>query len=189
MGLISLCGSVTKKPSKTSRQEKTRQAKPKHAEQGLAMSKACAQCVDIMINGKRARVLVYNGVEAKTAATRLGLRYSPTNIQLKMVNAPPTPVDGVAHGVSITISDWQGKTKFIVSPLDIYDIILGQEFFQQCHTVIDPYLQHMMIMEKGGTCMVPMEKAQKMEGQIQLTAMKLERVDVKLTSAATIASL
>ena len=37
--------------------------------------------------------------------------------------------------------------------------------------------------------MVPMEKAQKMEGQIQLTAMKLERVDVKLTSAATIACL
>ena len=37
--------------------------------------------------------------------------------------------------------------------------------------------------------MVPMLKAQKMEGQIQLTAMKLERVDMKLTSAATIASL
>ena len=36
--------------------------------------------------------------------------------------------------------------------------------------------------------MVPMEKAQKMEGQIKMTAMKLERVDVKLTSAATIAS-
>ena len=34
-----------------------------------------------------------------------------------------------------------------------------------------------------------MEKAQKMEGQIQLMAMKLERVDVKLTSAATITSL
>ena len=105
LGLISLCGSVTKKPSKTSRQEKTRQAKPKHAEQGLAMSKAHAQCVDIMINGKCARMLVDNGAEAnlmaKTAATRLGLRYSPTNIQLKTVNAPPTPVDGVAHGVSI----------------------------------------------------------------------------------------
>ena len=80
-----------------------------------------------------------------------------------MVNAPLTPVDGVAHGVSITISDWKGKTRFIVAPLDIYDIILGQEFFQQCHTVIDPYLQQLMIMEKGGTCMVPMEKAQKME--------------------------
>ena len=77
------------------------------------MSKACAQSVDITINGKPARVFVDNGAEAnlmaKTAATRLGLRYSPTNIQLKMVNAPPTPMDGVAHGVIITISDWQGK--------------------------------------------------------------------------------
>ena len=131
MGLISLCGAFTKKPSKTPRQEKPRQAKPKHVEQGLAMSKACARCLDITINGKRARVFVDNGAEAnlmaKTAATRLGLRYSPTNIQLKMVNAPPTPENGVAHGVSIKISDWQGKTRFIVAPLDIYDIILGQE--------------------------------------------------------------
>ena len=101
--------SFHKKPSKTPRQEKPRQEKLKHAEQGLAMSKACAQCVDITINGKRARVFVDNGAEAnlmaKTAATRLGLRYSPTNIRLKTVNAPPTPVDGVAHGVSITIRD------------------------------------------------------------------------------------
>ena len=93
------------------------------------MSKACAQCVEITIHGKRARVLVDTGVEAnlmaKMAATRLGLRYSPSNIKLKTVNAPPTPMDGVAHGVSITISDWQGKTMFIIAPLDIYDIILG----------------------------------------------------------------
>ena len=150
MVLISLCGAVTKQASQTPRQEKPRQAKPKHAEQGIVMSKACAQYVDISINGKRTRVLVDTGAEAnlmaKMAATRLGLRYSPTNIQLKTVNAPPTPVDGVAHGVSITIGDWKGKTKFIVAPLDIYDIFLGQEFFHQCHTVIDPYLQQLMIM-------------------------------------------
>ncbi|TMW86125.1 hypothetical protein EJD97_021918, partial [Solanum chilense] len=126
----------------------------------------------------------------KTATTRLGLRYSPSNAQIRTVNAPLTPVVGVVHGVNITIGDWQGKTKFTVAPLDIYDIILGQEFFQQCHVMIDPYIQHLMIIEKGGTCMVPMVKAQKTEGQIRLTAMKLERVDVrkKLTSAATIAS-
>ena len=109
------------------------------------MSKACAQCVDITINAKYARVLVDTCAEdnfmAKTAAMRLGLRYSPSNIQLKTVNAPLTPVDGVSHGMSITIGDWQGKTKFFVALIDIYDIILGQEFFQQCHTVIDPYLQ------------------------------------------------
>ena len=70
------------------------------------MSKACAQCVDITIHGKRARVLVNTGAEAnlmaKTASTRLGLHYIPSNIKLKTVNAPQTPMDGVAHGVSIT---------------------------------------------------------------------------------------
>ncbi|XP_027768531.1 protein DNA-DAMAGE INDUCIBLE 1-like [Solanum pennellii] len=195
LGLISLCGAVTKQPPKLPRQEKPRQEEQKHAEQGPAKSKACSQYVDIKINGKCARALVDTGAEvnlmAKTAATRLGLQYSPSNAQIKTVNAPPTPVDGVAHGVSITIGNWQGKTKFTVAPLDIFDTILGQEFFQQCHAVIDPYLQRLMIMEKGGTCMVPMVKAQKTEGQIRLTAVKLERVDErkKKTSTATIASL
>ena len=118
--------------------------------------------------GNIARVFVDTGAEAnlitKMATMRLGLRYSPSNIQLKTVNAPPTPVYGVSHGLSIMIGNWQGKNKFIVAPLDIYDIILGQEFFQQCVTVIDPYLQQLMIMEKEGTCMVPMVKTQKMEG-------------------------
>ncbi|TMW91091.1 hypothetical protein EJD97_014797 [Solanum chilense] len=50
-------------------------------------------------------------IMTKTAATRLGLRYSPSNAQLRMVNAPPTPVSGVAHGVSITLGEWQGKAR------------------------------------------------------------------------------
>ena len=67
-------------------------------------------------------------IMAKTAATRLGLCYSPNNAQIRTFNAPPTPVDGVAHGVSITIGGWQGKINFTVTPLNIFDIILGQEF-------------------------------------------------------------
>ena len=129
---------------------------------------ACAQHVDITINGKSARVLVDTGAEVnimtKTAATRLGLRYSPSNAQIRTVNAPLTPVVGVAHGVNITIGDWQGKTKFIIAPIDLFDIILGKKFFQQCHAVIDPLLQQLTIMEKGGTCTVPMVKAQATEG-------------------------
>ena len=121
---------------------------------------------------------------------RLGLRYCPSNAQLKMVNTPLIPVSGFAHGVRITLGDWQGKTNFTVAPLDIFDIILGQEFFQTCHAVIDPYLQQLLIMEEGGTCMVPMGKAPKTEGQVQLTAMQLERAKErkKIISAATIAS-
>ena len=92
--------------------------------------------------------------------------------------------------MQIMVGDWQGKTKFIVSPINIFDVILGQKFFQQCHAVIDPHLQKLTIMEKGREYAIPMVKAQATEGQARLTAMKLERVDVKrkLTLAATIAS-
>ena len=90
---------------------------------------ACAQCIDITVNGQSARVLVDTGAEAnfvtKTAATRLGLRYTSSNAQIWTVNAPPIPIVGVAHGVNITIGGWQGKTKFVVAPLDLFDIILG----------------------------------------------------------------
>ena len=68
-------------------------------------------------------------IMTKTAVTRLGLRYSPSNAQLRTVNAPPTPVSGVTHGVSIMLGEWQGKTNFTVAPLDLFDIIHGQEFF------------------------------------------------------------
>ncbi|WMV08841.1 hypothetical protein MTR67_002226, partial [Solanum verrucosum] len=43
----------------------------------------------------------------KTATTRLGLSYGPSNAHIRTVNAPTTPVCGVAHGVNITLGDWQ----------------------------------------------------------------------------------
>ena len=42
---------------------------------------------------------------------------SPSNAQLKMVNAPSTPVSGVTHGVSFTLGVWQGKTNFTIAHL------------------------------------------------------------------------
>uniref|UniRef100_M1BYQ0 Peptidase A2 domain-containing protein n=1 Tax=Solanum tuberosum TaxID=4113 RepID=M1BYQ0_SOLTU len=113
-GLIGLCGAITKQLGKLREYD--------------------TQYVNIMINGRPARAMVDTGAEAniitKTEATRLGLSYSPSNAQLKTVNAPPTPVCGVAHGVSITLGKWQGKTNFIVALLDLFDIIHRQEFFQ-----------------------------------------------------------
>ena len=92
--------------------------------------------------------------------------------------------------MNIIIGSWQGKNKFIVTPLDLFDIILGQKFFQQCHAVIDRHLQRLTIMKKGREYTVPMVKAQETEGQARLTIMKLERVDMRrrLTPATTIAS-
>ena len=65
----------------------------------------------------------------KTAAKRLGLRYTASNAQIRTVNASSTPIVGVAHEVNIMVGDWQGKTKFIVAPINMFDVILGQKFF------------------------------------------------------------
>ena len=100
--------------------------------------------VDITINGRPAHAMVDTGEEVNImtnmAAIRLGMTYSPNNAQLRTVNAPSTLVSGFAHGVSITLGEWLGKTNFTVALL-LFNIILGLEFFKSYHTVIDPYLQ------------------------------------------------
>ena len=113
LGLIRLCRAITNQPEKL---------------------RICgAQYVNITINGRPARAMVNTcakvNIMTKTTATRFGLRYSPSNAQLRMVNAPPTPMSGVTHGVSITLGEWKGKTNFTVTHLYLFDIILGQEFF------------------------------------------------------------
>ena len=133
--------------------------------------------MDISINGQAIRAMVDSGAEAnimtKAAAEKLGLKIVPSNNRLKKVNASPTPVCGIAHGVSITLGKWHGKTNFTVAPLDISDIILGQEFFQRCHTMIDPYLKQLMVMEREGSCMVPLVKVPKKDGYAHLSAMQI----------------
>ena len=91
--------------------------------------------VDITINGRPVRAMVDTGAEVnimiKMAVTRLGLSYSTSNTQLRMINAPPTPVSRVVKGVSITLDEWQGEMNFTIALLDLFDKFFGQEFFQQ----------------------------------------------------------
>ena len=121
---------MIEQPSTRPRQDKQRQAESKHAEKGLAKSKAWAQTVDITVNGKIARALVDTGAEVnvmtKTAAKRLGLRYTASNAQIRTVNASSTPIVGVAHEVNIMVGDWQGKAKFIVDPSICLMLFLGR---------------------------------------------------------------
>ncbi|KAH0751715.1 hypothetical protein KY285_004863 [Solanum tuberosum] len=127
-----------------------------------------AQYVEITINGRLVCAMVDMGAEAnnmnKMVARSLGLSYSPSNAHFRTVNAPLTTVCGFMHGVSITLGEWQGKTNFTIAHLDHFDIILGQEFFQKFHVVINPYLQRLLAMEQEGSCMVPLVKVPKMEG-------------------------
>ena len=82
------------------------------------------QYINISINERAARAMVNTGAEAnimtKTVAERLRVNYVPSNTCLKIVNPPSTPVCGVAQRSKHHIGKWQGKTNFIVYPLDIY---------------------------------------------------------------------
>nr|XP_010320224.1 uncharacterized protein LOC104647157 [Solanum lycopersicum] len=174
LGMVGICGAIDK--------------------QADNLRDFSTQYVDISINGQPVRAMVDSGAEAnimtKTAAEKLGLKIVPSNNCLKTINAPPTPVCGIAHGVSITLGRWRDKTNFTVAPLDISDVILGQEFFQHCHTMIDPYLQQLMVMEGEGSFMVPLVRVPKKDGYSQLSTMQIVKGLKKgaPTFLATIAS-
>ena len=69
-------------------------------------------------------------IMTKMEATRLELRYTPSNAQLKIVNGPLNLESEVGQGVCVTLGECQCKTKFTIAPLHLFDIILGQDFFK-----------------------------------------------------------
>lgn len=78
---------------------------------------------------------------------RLELKIAPFNFYVKIININPQNTHGVANGAAVKLCNWQGTTNFIATTLDIFYIILGQEFFRNCHTLIDFYLQWLFIIE------------------------------------------
>ncbi|XP_070017963.1 uncharacterized protein [Nicotiana sylvestris] len=127
----------------------------------------------------------------EAAAKRLELKLAPTNSRVKTVNAKIQNARGVAKGVGVKSGTWKGMTNFTVTAMDIFDIILGQEFFRHCHTLIDPYLQRLLVMEREGACMVPTMTMPHGQIQAQLSAMQVVKGINKgePTFVAAIASL
>lgn len=88
------------------------------------------------------------------------------------------------------LGKFQGKTNFTAALLDIFDIILWKEFFRRYHTMIDPYLQRLMVMEWEGSCMVPLINVAMKEKHAYLSAIHIMKGLKKgePTFLATIAS-
>ncbi|XP_070029788.1 uncharacterized protein [Nicotiana sylvestris] len=153
------------------------------------------QYVDITINNKPARAMVDTGENhnfvIEAAAKRLELKLSLTNSRVKTVNTEIQNAHGVANGVGVKLGTCKGMKSFTVTAMDIFDIILGQEFFRHCHTLIDPYLQRLLVIEREGACMVPTVTMPYGQIQAQLSAMQVVK-GIKmgeLMFVATIASL
>lgn len=109
--------------------------------------------VDAKLNGQPVRIMVDTGAthnfvtEAK--ARSLGLTFSPSSSLLKTVNANLTNVNGVAHNVQLNLGAWQGSVSFFVAPMDVFDIILGLNYWDEVMAFISPALTKSIFMIQG----------------------------------------
>ena len=92
------------------------------------------------LNGKNVRIMVDTGAThnfvMEQKAKELGLNYGASNTKLKTVNATPTSVHGIAPKVPIDLREWTGQTDFTISPMDVFDVILGLDFWYEVDAFI-----------------------------------------------------
>ena len=102
------------------------------------------------MNGLSTKAMIYIGAThnfvSEEEARRLKLQTSKEAGWLKAINSAAKPSQGVARGVTIKIGPWEGKTDFIVAPIDYFKIVIGMDFLRQVRVVPIPFLRLMAPM-------------------------------------------
>ena len=80
--------------------------------------------------------------------TRLGLKLAKDDNKLKAVNSQAQETHGLVKNVEIQMGDWKGTIDFLSVPLDDFDFILGNDFFQRAKVALLPHLNGLLIMDK-----------------------------------------
>uniref|UniRef100_A0A3Q7FHJ2 Uncharacterized protein n=1 Tax=Solanum lycopersicum TaxID=4081 RepID=A0A3Q7FHJ2_SOLLC len=109
--------------------------------------------VDSKLNGKDLRIMVDIGAThnfvTEQKAKELGLSYVASKTKLKTVNPTPTTVHGFAPEVPIDLGDWTGQTDFTIAPMDVFDVILGLDFWYDVNAFISPRPNQLHISDTG----------------------------------------
>uniref|UniRef100_A0A3Q7EW15 CCHC-type domain-containing protein n=1 Tax=Solanum lycopersicum TaxID=4081 RepID=A0A3Q7EW15_SOLLC len=131
--------------------------------------------VDAKLNGTDVRIMVDTGAThnfvTEQKARELGLSYVASNTKLKTVNATPTTVTGFAPRVPIELGEWAGQTNFTIAPMDVFDVILGLDFWYEVNAFISPRHNQLHISDTGGSCVVPLIRVP--QTGMQLSAMQI----------------
>ena len=80
--------------------------------------------------------------------TRLGLKLTKDDSKLKAVNSQAQETHGMAKNVAIQMGDWKGTIDFLSVPLDDFDFILDNDFFQLVKVALLPHLNGLLIMDE-----------------------------------------
>ena len=95
----------------------------------------------------------HNFVSTKEAA-RLGLKLTRDDSKLKAVNSQAQETHGMAKDMAIQMGNWKGTIDFFRVPLDDFDFILGNDFFQRAKVALLPHLNGLLIMDEKQPCFV-----------------------------------
>ena len=114
--------------------------------------------VELLIGGQKIVALVDSGATHNFISTRetakLGLKLAKDESKLKVVNSQAQETHGLAKNVVIQLGEWKGTIDFLNVPLDDFDFILGNDFFQRAKVALLPHLNGLLIMEEKQPCFV-----------------------------------
>ena len=109
--------------------------------------------------------------------TRLGVKLAKDDSKLKVVNNQTQETHGLEKNVAIQMGDRKGTVDFHSVPLDDFDFILSNDFFQRAKVTFLPHLNGLLIMDEKRPCfVVGISKPPKRPlGEKTLSALQLEK--------------
>ena len=107
----------------------------------------------------------------------LGLKLAKDDSKLKAVNSQAQEIHGLAKKVVIQMGDWKGTIDFLSVPLDDFDFILGNDFFQRAKVALLPHVNGLLIIDEKQPCFVAdISKPPKRPlGEKTISALQLEK--------------
>ena len=87
-------------------------------------------------------------------ATRLDLKLCKDASKLKVVNSEALETQGLANDVAIQISEWKGTVNMLSTPLDDFDLILGNEFYMKAKVMVLSHLNGLFFEDETQPCFV-----------------------------------
>ena len=137
--------------------------------------------VELLTGGQKIVAMVASGTTHNfilmRETARLGLKLAKNDRKLKAMNSQAQETHGLVKNEAIHMGDWKCTINFLSVPLEDFDFILGNHFFQRAKVALLPHLNGLLIMDEKQPCfVVDISKPPKRPlGEKTLFALQLEK--------------
>ena len=137
--------------------------------------------VELLTGGQKIMALVDNRATHNFILTRetarLRLKLIKDDNKLKAMNNRAQETHGLVKNVAIQMGDWKGTIDFNSVPLDDFNFILENNFFQRAKVALLPHLNGLLIMYEKQPCFLAdiSKPPKRPSGEKTLSALQLEK--------------